>query len=363
MAGPDRRTIEVYDRLAERWTQQSSAGDQKHVAWVQQHRTSGPVADIGCGPGWHLPMVEPSIGLDASRSMLELVPNHAPQATRVLASADELPFAAGSLGGALVNRVYLHLPPTAVPMALADLHRALAADAPAFIRVIGDEKGNDFRATGRFADRLFSGWNPERFAELCTGAGLRIEHADITADTGGLPTRIGVRIRRDFTLADTVGANMRLLLCGLNPSPYSAEVGVGFGRPGNRFWPAALAAGIVERDRDPRHALANHGIGMTDIVKRPTRTAAALTADEYRTGLDRVRRLVEWLRPNAVCFIGLAGWRSAIDAKAVAGVQPDPLGPAPVYLMPSTSGLNAHSQLPDLADHLRAASQLADDSG
>jgi TDG/mug DNA glycosylase family protein len=98
---------------------------------------------------------------------------------------------------------------------------------------------------------------------------------------------------------------------------------------------------------------------MTDLVKRPTRTAAELTTEEYRAGLHRVQRLVEWLQPGVVCFIGLAGWRAAVDRKATAGPQPEPLGPAPVYLMPSTSGLNAHSQLPDLTAHLRAAADLA----
>jgi TDG/mug DNA glycosylase family protein len=153
---------------------------------------------------------------------------------------------------------------------------------------------------------------------------------------------------------------MRLLMCGLNPSLYAADAGVGFARPGNRFWPATLAAGIVSTDRSPDRALADHGVGMTDLVKRATVAAAELTADEYRAGLERVRRLVAWLRPGAVCFIGLAGWRAAVDRRAVAGVQPADLGGVPVYVMPSTSGLNARVPAAELADHLRAAARLAD---
>jgi TDG/mug DNA glycosylase family protein len=99
---------------------------------------------------------------------------------------------------------------------------------------------------------------------------------------------------------------------------------------------------------------------MTDLVKRATVAAAELTADEYRAGLERVRRLVAWLRPGAVCFIGLAGWRAAVDRRAVAGVQPADLGGVPVYVMPSTSGLNARVPAAELADHLRAAARLAD---
>ena len=89
---------------------------------------------------------------------------------------------------------------------------------------------------------------------------------------------------------------MRLLVCGLNPSVRAADAGVGLVTPGNRFWPAALAAGLVTRDRDPRHALLAHGVGMTDLVKRATPRAAELTRDEYRAGVERLGRLCAWLR-------------------------------------------------------------------
>jgi G:T/U-mismatch repair DNA glycosylase len=42
-------------------------------------------------------------------------------------------------------------------------------------------------------------------------------------------------------------------------------------------------------------------------------------------------------------------------------VQPAGLGGVPVYVMPSTSGLNARVSVAQLADHLRAAAALASD--
>ena len=155
---------------------------------------------------------------------------------------------------------------------------------------------------------------------------------------------------------------MRLLVCGLNPSVYAADAGVGFARPGNRFWPAALAAGLVTRDRDARHALAHHRVGMTDLVKRATRRADELSREEYRAGAARVERLVTWLRPGAICFVGIGGYRDAVDRTAVVGVQPGTFGGLPVYVMPNTSGLNARVPPAELAEHLRAAARLADDS-
>ena len=69
---------------------------------------------------------------------------------------------------------------------------------------------------------------------------------------------------------------------------------------------------------------------------------------------------MQWLRPGAMCFVGLTGYRTAVDRKAVAGAQPDPFGGVPAYVMPNPSGLNAHTNPTELADHLRAAAALAD---
>ena len=83
-------------------------------------------------------------------------------------------------------------------------------------------------ATGFIADALFPGVDfPVLFPELLP--------------EGFLPT--DATRENPESLPDIIGPGMRLLICGLNPSVYSAETLVGFGRPGNRFWPAALAAG------------------------------------------------------------------------------------------------------------------------
>ena len=122
-------------------------------------------------------------------------------------------------------------------------------------------------------------------------------------------------------LGPIVRPGLRVLFVGINPSLRSAEVGHHFARPGNRFWPAALAAGLVTRDRDPGHALRVHGVGFTDAVKRATVGADELPATELRAGMARVERLCAWLRPGALCVLGLAGWRAAVDRRAMAGLQ------------------------------------------
>ena len=163
---------------------------------------------------------------------------------------------------------------------------------------------------------------------------------------------------RLWTLADRIRPGMAMLICGLNPSPASADSMIPFGRPGNRFWPAMAGACLTAHSHDPDAMLRSDRIGMTDMVKRTTRRAAELAPGEYIEGLGRIERLARWLSPRVVVFVGLTGWRVAVDRKAIAGWQPTELGGRPVYLMPSTSGLNAHSQLPELIAHLQRAGEF-----
>ena len=183
--------------------------------------------------------------------------------------------------------------------------------------------------------------------DLLVGAGFSVAEADRRAGR--------YVVERLRTLPDTVGIGMWALICGLNPSVVAADAGYGYAGPTNRFWGAAEAAGVVSMPRDPLRALLVDGVGMTDLVKRATPSAGTLTRDEYAAGASRVRALVEWLRPGAVVFVGLAGWRAAVDPKAAPGWQPAPFGGRPAYVLPSTSGLNAHTSRAELEDHLRAA--------
>ncbi len=243
-------------------------------------------------------------------------------------------------------REYQHLPSRRVPMALADLHWSLGVGAPVALRVHHREAGH--RDGGDLPAHYFGDRPEERLADLLIGAGFA-EVEITTADSA-----LAANASRARSLPDTVGPDMRLLVCGLNPSLYAADAGVGFARPSNRFWAAARAAEVVDQERDPVAALREHALGMTDLVKRATARSAEVTRAEYEAGVERVRRLVEWLEPAAVCFVGLEGYRTAVDRGATSGWQPAPFGGRPLYLMPSTSGLNASSRPGDFTAHLAA---------
>lgn len=358
----DQGTIASYNANAEAWISATKARNLDDLQWVDTTRAAGPVADLGCGPGWHSAIVgRPSIALDASSAMINRAAPAAPDAAPVQASVVALPFSSDSIGGVFSDRVYVHLPQAQVPAALAELHRTLMIDAPVFLHLFHSETEVDTRNSVRLPGRLFSYWPVELIADVAVGAGFSMDDLSVINRPDSVDS-IKLRLRKIHTLADTVGPKMRLLTCGLNPSIYSADAGVGYARPGNRFWPAILGAGLATEDRDAVHALRHHGLGMTDLAKRPTVKAAEVSRAEFADGIQRLERIVRWLKPRAVCFVGLAGWREAVSKTAQAGPQPQTLGGRPVYLIPSTSGLNAHSQLPDLIEHFTRASALADRS-
>ena len=154
-------------------------------------------------------------------------------------------------------------------------------------------------------------------------------------------------------LPDVLGPDLRVLFVGINPSIRSAERGHHFARPGNRFWPTLHAAGFTPRVLSPDEdgALPALGLGITNVVDRPTRAAAELSDAELHEGFARLGRLVARWTPGVVAMVGLGAWRTVSgDRAAGVGLQPGAdVGGRPVWVLPNPSGLNASYQLPDLA--------------
>lgn len=145
------------------------------------------------------------------------------------------------------------------------------------------------------------------------------------------------------TLPDHVRPGLRLLVCGMNPGRYSAWYGMYFARPGNLFWPAMRAAGLVPAASGPGEEAwlcRELGIGFTDVVKRPTGGIDEITEPEWREGAERLRALLRRFRPGAVCFVGLRGARAVLGPGTRPGPQP-PLEGVPCFVVPATSGRQA----------------------
>ncbi len=164
------------------------------------------------------------------------------------------------------------------------------------------------------------------------------------------------------TLPDYLRPGLDIVLVGLNPSVASAEAGRYFASPRNRFWRALECAGIfaappsASRDR----LLLAQGIGLTDVVKRPTRGASDLRAADYRRWAPVLRAKLERYRPQIVCFHGAVAYRAYLrygagerPAALELGLQARSIGEARVYLVPNPSPANAAYSLAELAGWYR----------
>ena len=172
------------------------------------------------------------------------------------------------------------------------------------------------------------------------------------------PTKQQVAAAENATVPDVIGPGLRLLFVGINPGLYSGAVGHHFARPGNRFWPVLHAAGITDRRLSPfdEWELLAAGVGITNLVDRATATANKLASEELREGAERLASKVRRHHPRTVAFLGLTSYRTAFGRRAaVVGPQPETLVDARIWLLPNPSGLNAHYQVPDLAELFREA--------
>ncbi len=153
-------------------------------------------------------------------------------------------------------------------------------------------------------------------------------------------------------LGPILGPSLRVLFVGINPSLRSAEVGHHFARPGNRFYPALHAAGFTPRQFRPDEdsTLPAHGVGITNIVARPTRAADELSRAELRAGAKELDALVARIQPRLVAILGLGAYRTAFERpKATMGPQEERIGGRSVWILPNPSGLNAHYKPADFA--------------
>ncbi|HUB15896.1 MAG TPA: mismatch-specific DNA-glycosylase [Acetobacteraceae bacterium] len=159
------------------------------------------------------------------------------------------------------------------------------------------------------------------------------------------------------TLPDLLREHLPLVFVGINPSLYSVEQGHYFARRTNRFWPCLSRSVLslpVRRALGvetllPIHdtLLPMHGIGFTDVVKRPTAKAAELGRGEFAAGAAALLARLQRYQPRVVCFQGMMGYRPVAAALGLPGgaialgPQPSPLGSTRVFVVPSPSAANA----------------------
>ena len=149
-----------------------------------------------------------------------------------------------------------------------------------------------------------------------------------------------------------------MLLVGINPGVMSATTGHHFAGPTNRFWGLLYAAGIVPEpithEDDVR--LPEWGIGMTNLVARPTPGIDDVEPAEYSEGWTILEKKIERFRPGdrrvrrrddvprALAGLGARARRPVIKP----GFQNATVHGARLFVLPNPSGRNAHFSYDDM---------------
>jgi double-stranded uracil-DNA glycosylase len=149
---------------------------------------------------------------------------------------------------------------------------------------------------------------------------------------------------------------VQVLLVGINPGVRSSTLGHHFAGPSNRFWKLLYesrlvpqAIGFADDDRLPEW-----GLGLTNLIARPTRGIDTLRPDEYVAGARTLRRKIRRVKPRVVAFVGVTLFRSVFGRKAgqavALGPQDERLEGARVFVLPNPSGRNANFTYAEMLD-------------
>ena len=145
-------------------------------------------------------------------------------------------------------------------------------------------------------------------------------------------------------LADIIAPDLVVLFIGFNPSLRSAAAGHHFAGPNNRFWRILYDCGLTLRllQASDDQQLLRWGMGLTNIVARPTQKAAQLTTADYRAGAAVLQQKLLQYRPQVACYVGFGVYRAfARHCRFSPGLQETSVVPGILdFAAASTSGWN-----------------------
>jgi len=176
-----------------------------------------------------------------------------------------------------------------------------------------------------------------------------------------MPAKLRAR-RATQALPDYLRPGLDVVFVGINPGLASAAAGHHYAGRTNHFWPLLHETGFVPEPltyQDDARTL-EFGIGLTNLVDRPSRGIDDLSKAELAAGARRLREKLRRARPRVVCFNGKAIAEAFLERRCALGLQPERWESIPVYVMPSTSARAASYQRADKLRFFRELKRLVD---
>ena len=101
-------------------------------------------------------------------------------------------------------------------------------------------------------------------------------------------------------------SSLDLVFVGFNPGKRSPIVGHYYAGRGNTFWPLLYESGLLPEvlTFTEDYRLPEFGIGLADLVKRPSRSSGDLSRAETRAGAVTLTEKLLTYAPRVVCFNG-----------------------------------------------------------
>lgn len=161
------------------------------------------------------------------------------------------------------------------------------------------------------------------------------------------------------TLPDHLRKGMKLVIVGCNPTESSVRVGHYYAGRDNPFWPIIFESGVVPEpfDYHDDKRVIEFGIGLTDLVKRPSKTVEELKREDFAEGRIVLSQKLEEFAPRVVAFNGKLTYEQFAQRKCKFGLQKESLYGARVYVLPATPG-GADDKRSEKVLHFRKLAQL-----
>jgi double-stranded uracil-DNA glycosylase len=149
-------------------------------------------------------------------------------------------------------------------------------------------------------------------------------------------------------LIDHIRPGIRILFVGINPGLRSVATGHHFAGYSNRFWKLLFESELVSEPltHQDDQRLPDWGLGLTNIIQRPSAGVDMLKPREYIAGRKRLVATVSRCRPHIVALLGVTIYRTLFSEyrtrRISLGLQANTLADRPVFVLPNPSGRNAH---------------------
>ena len=144
-------------------------------------------------------------------------------------------------------------------------------------------------------------------------------------------------------LPDYLQPGLDLVFVGFNPGERSARLGHYYAGIGNLFWQGLFRSGLVSVPLtfSDDWRLPQHGIGLTDLAKEPSRSASDLPRRQFQRGRQALLQKLCQTKPRVVAFNGKGVYELFAGRCCHLGAQTESLCGAAVFVLPSTSARNA----------------------